>query len=112
VPHLQNIASILYEVEDHPEFKKYVEEFQELFPNLYEKTNRVIETPYKFIRTKENNPLSGIETFCIQREYGCDEIHNNTPFEFSQNNRLIDFFVQRNLPVFVGIKSLVRGADQ
>jgi hypothetical protein len=111
VPYLSNIANILYEVSDEDFFDETIMEFMKEFPELVEHSNEHIMNPYELISKGPFKRITGIKV--QQRD---DRRHtrrlaiikNDLPFEFNRNNRLIHFFVKRELPVFAGIKNVTR----
>lgn len=107
VAHLGNIADLLYEIDEWPNFDKIVSDFMEEFPELFEDATETITTPYSIIREDSNKPFSKI----IGIQIGKKRIYNDIPFEVNRNNALIDFFVQRDAPIFAGIRNVIRLKD-
>jgi len=108
VPYLENVADIFYEITDEHCLDQIFAEFREKFPEVVQSSPEVIPTKYEVILKYPGRPLSPLLGIKIQCEGGSWIISNGIPFDFNRNNQLINFFMKHNMPVFVGIKSLVK----
>ena len=117
VPYMERLLRVFHRMEEVPDFDlpRALGEFAEAFPDvvLVVKTSKKrIEGSYMDFSFECSGPFS---TRLVSLQFGHNgrslEIPETIPFNLKRNNRLLDFFLSRKMPVFEGIRSLRRLKD-
>lgn len=111
VPHLENMVAVFYDSTDVEDPVNLLAEFEQEFPELVQPSEEDIDfssaNGRSFMFVVSKRLFGNIDRLYILKQEKCFMITPTISFQFERNNRLIRFCMERNLPIFAGIKRLV-----